>query len=175
MKRAISFALKSALLAGALSISGAASASTFINPPTDTNPIGTFGNTDPDDVFLDEFTFSVSTPGFLTVDLFSEFTTISENVNFVLNGVTLNGVNLNVINRGNPEIQNLVLGLTPWVQTLSIAGSAGPNGSYVGTLSFVAGAIPEPSTWALMILGFGAIGFGMRRRKKQQPKVSYSF
>ena len=27
------------------------------------------------------------------------------------------------------------------------------------------GAVPEPGTWAMMLLGFGAIGFGMRRRK----------
>lgn len=26
-------------------------------------------------------------------------------------------------------------------------------------------AVPEPSTWALMIIGFGAIGFAMRRRR----------
>jgi len=26
-------------------------------------------------------------------------------------------------------------------------------------------AVPEPATWAMMLLGFGAIGFTMRRRK----------
>ena len=28
------------------------------------------------------------------------------------------------------------------------------------------GAVPEPGTWAMMLLGFGAIGFSMRRRRK---------
>ena len=28
------------------------------------------------------------------------------------------------------------------------------------------GAVPEPSTWAMMLLGFGAIGYSMRRRRK---------
>jgi len=28
------------------------------------------------------------------------------------------------------------------------------------------GAVPEPATWALMILGFGAVGYSMRRRQK---------
>jgi hypothetical protein len=28
------------------------------------------------------------------------------------------------------------------------------------------GAVPEPSTWAMMLVGFGAIGFAMRRQKK---------
>ncbi|HEX8838885.1 MAG TPA: PEPxxWA-CTERM sorting domain-containing protein, partial [Sphingomicrobium sp.] len=26
-------------------------------------------------------------------------------------------------------------------------------------------AVPEPATWAMMLLGFGAIGVSMRRRK----------
>jgi hypothetical protein len=28
------------------------------------------------------------------------------------------------------------------------------------------GAVPEPSTWAMMLIGFGGIGFAMRRQKK---------
>jgi hypothetical protein len=31
---------------------------------------------------------------------------------------------------------------------------------------FVGTAVPEPATWALMLLGFGGIGFAMRRRRK---------
>jgi hypothetical protein len=27
-------------------------------------------------------------------------------------------------------------------------------------------AVPEPSTWAMMLLGFGAVGFAMRRRRR---------
>jgi hypothetical protein len=32
----------------------------------------------------------------------------------------------------------------------------------------VAPAIPEPSTWAMMLLGFGAVGASMRRRRSRQ-------
>lgn len=42
------------------------------------------------------------------------------------------------------------------------------NGCAIGEVAFraaaVNGAVPEPTTWALMLLGFGAVGFGMRRR-----------
>ena len=27
-------------------------------------------------------------------------------------------------------------------------------------------AVPEPSTWAMMLIGFGAVGYGMRRRRR---------
>ena len=31
--------------------------------------------------------------------------------------------------------------------------------------NFDAAAVPEPATWAIMILGFGAVGFALRRRR----------
>jgi len=46
--------------------------------------------------------------------------------------------------------------------------SAGPNGESGGLFGFisptVAGAVPEPATWATMLIGFGLIGAAMRRR-----------
>lgn len=36
-------------------------------------------------------------------------------------------------------------------------------------------AVPEPSTWAMMLLGFGAVGFGMRRRREGAPKMRVRF
>ena len=34
-------------------------------------------------------------------------------------------------------------------------------------------AVPEPATWAMMLAGFGAIGFAMRRKRRQA--VNYNF
>jgi hypothetical protein len=36
-------------------------------------------------------------------------------------------------------------------------------------------AVPEPATWALMILGMGAVGFAMRRRKNANTNVVVRF
>lgn len=41
----------------------------------------------------------------------------------------------------------------------------GGNG-FAGFAAGVPGGVPEPSTWALLILGFGAIGAAMRRRAR---------
>ena len=34
------------------------------------------------------------------------------------------------------------------------------------SVTAVNGAVPEPATWAMMLIGFGAIGASMRRRSK---------
>ena len=39
-------------------------------------------------------------------------------------------------------------------------------------LGGVTSAVPEPTTWAMMLLGFGAVGFGMRR-SRQNARVSF--
>lgn len=40
--------------------------------------------------------------------------------------------------------------------------------------SSLAGAVPEPATWALMILGFGAVGGSMRRREAVAAKIRFA-
>ncbi|WP_162789213.1 MULTISPECIES: PEPxxWA-CTERM sorting domain-containing protein [Sphingomonas] len=40
------------------------------------------------------------------------------------------------------------------------------------TDNFAINAVPEPSTWALMLVGFGAVGFSMRRGRRATPRLS---
>jgi hypothetical protein len=35
----------------------------------------------------------------------------------------------------------------------------------------VASAVPEPTTWAMMLIGFGAVGYSMRRLKIGYPRT----
>ena len=58
---------------------------------------------------------------------------------------------------------------TPVSLTLSATQDGGPGN--IITVSFtnatgVAPSIPEPSTWAMVALGFGALGYAASRRRK---------
>ena len=60
---------------------------------------------------------------------------------------------------------------------------AGATGSFVGSgtadpsfhpsiVSLTFGAVPEPGSWALMLMGFGAIGVVMRTRQSRRPAAA---
>ena len=65
---------------------------------------------------------------------------------------------------GISEFWNLSsLFLEAGTYTLTINGNNSSTGSLGGTVTI--NAVPEPGTWAMMLLGFGAAGFAMRRRR----------
>jgi hypothetical protein len=47
--------------------------------------------------------------------------------------------------------------------TLTLANSQGWSNAVLYTPG---GGVPEPATWAMMLMGFGATGFAMRRRRR---------
>jgi hypothetical protein len=54
----------------------------------------------------------------------------------------------------------------------SISSGGGPNG--LGLVQLAAAAVPEPSTWAMMILGFAGIGAVTYRRRKSAMLICRS-
>ncbi|KQU53080.1 hypothetical protein ASG67_09565 [Sphingomonas sp. Leaf339] len=42
------------------------------------------------------------------------------------------------------------------------------------TISPITAAVPEPTTWAMMVLGMGVVGFAMRRRRAVTTRVTYA-
>lgn len=54
---------------------------------------------------------------------------------------------------------------------------AGGAPAYIGgnvLLGNPTAAVPEPATWGMMLLGFGAAGYAMRRRAKVRTNVSFA-
>jgi hypothetical protein len=54
--------------------------------------------------------------------------------------------------------------------TFAISTTAQNNGprpfdNYRITIAAATAAVPEPTTWAMMLIGFGAVGYSMRSRK----------
>lgn len=46
-----------------------------------------------------------------------------------------------------------------------------PLDNYTVTISTLAAAVPEPATWAMMLLGCGAVGVTLRRRPPQSARA----
>jgi hypothetical protein len=47
----------------------------------------------------------------------------------------------------------------------AVFGTELPALAQIGTVATNLAVVPEPATWGMMILGFGAVGFALRRRK----------
>jgi choice-of-anchor C domain-containing protein len=59
--------------------------------------------------------------------------------------------------------------------TARLTFSSAQKGAYGAALDNVGiAAVPEPATWALMILGFGAVGGAMRRRRASAATVRFA-
>lgn len=93
------------------------------------------------------------------------------------NGMNLFVVPISAIGAGSLAAISNVPIFSGNVNTLSVNYSATGNASYGGNLTFVPNVpgVPEPMTWALMLLGFGAVGFALRRRRDQTARVRYAF
>jgi hypothetical protein len=72
------------------------------------------------------------------------------------------------LNFGNVNLAELTLDNFA-VRYQAVTGPGVMNGSATGRQ--ITTAVPEPGTWALMLVGFGAVGFSMRRRRRQAGAI----
>ncbi len=170
--------MKKAILAATAAVAAvvmASSASATVVDPISLPGIPSFdsfsgtvsGNTG---TFTDVFNFTLAGPFSAAANL----TSISLNGfgNITFTSVTLDGIALNIVNgvTSSADITGVVL--TGSSHNLTVSGTG--NGSYGGSI-VVTSAVPEPATWAMMILGIAAVGSTMRRRALNAQNVRVSF
>ena len=67
------------------------------------------------------------------------------------------------VNNGSVKVSSLLY---------TVLASNGPNPG-LADINFT-GSVPEPTTWAMMLMGFGMVGFGLRSRRKPSVRVTYA-
>ena len=193
MKKILSLVLASAALAYA----PAASAADFLpndasgnfivvgNPDGSQVVNGFIGNNVRSGSGTDRFIFRIGPPGGQGIGLGSGVVSTTFNINsgsLVFSSVTFsNGTstfNVPIVPLGTIG-SSAFIGNVPIFSgafnTLTVNYLANGAASYGGQLRFTPGGIPEPMTWAMMIIGFAATGFAMRRRNKQVARVRYAY
>lgn len=152
----------------AITVDNSSPAGLVITGPTTTGSTTTIGFTDSglgNPTFAESITFTNDLAGLYSISL----GTSSAAVNFttaVLTG-TSGSYNLtSLFDNGTLEqwgLSGLTLDAGQYV--LDIGGTNSDTGVLSGTITIA--AVPEPGTWAMMLLGFAGIGFSMRRRPRR--------
>jgi hypothetical protein len=174
--------------ATALTAASAANATLIVTTPTSVSVSGpsttdsinyTFGYSDSDtnSPFTETVTWMNDLAGAYGITLSTVATTANgpTDVDITAAFVTGTGILTQLNLMANPFntdlIENYALAGIPLdagTYTLTVQGTRGDSGSFGGNVSFEAGRVgdvPEPATWAMMLLGFGAIGWQLRRRR----------
>lgn len=144
---------------------------TTVTPPAS----GTFGNSfNPAAIgtFTDNFVINLTNSSLTNGSLISVSLGGGNNIDFTCQicSVRLDSTLFTLMSTGTLDIFTLnPTLLAAGSHTLSVTGNivAGPTASYSGTINFNTPAVPEPATWAMMLLGFGATGLMMRRRNRR--------
>ena len=58
--------------------------------------------------------------------------------------------------------------------TLTFTGAGAPGVDVNAGIDAITVSVPEPATWAMMLLGFGMVGFGLRRSARRTTRVAFA-
>ena len=72
------------------------------------------------------------------------------------------------VSNANPNLGRAIMGRAQGANLDELSFAQVVNGSQDLTFSATIAAVPEPSTWAMMLFGFGAVGGAMRTAKRKR-------
>lgn len=125
--------------------------------------------------FTDTFTFTLPSDGFGsgTVTTSANFVGSANDLDFT--SVLINGVAADLTSAGGGVFESAYKNMIPIVagqlNTITVTGFSRGNGAYGGQASFIPSAVPEPATWAMMLVGFAMLGAASRYRRRSQAVV----
>lgn len=93
--------------------------------------------------------------------------------NILLSGLTIVGIHWGNTSDAGDNNSISAIWLVNLVTPTNGIALANPQGSSTVRIYATGGAgpVPEPGTWALMLLGFGSIGYALRRRRRANPAL----
>jgi hypothetical protein len=172
MRNLLFAAAAAATLMAAAPIANAATVLNFTFAPDGNSAVASFNSSGTGTTFSDTYTFTLPA-GFASTSL----TTAAVNgmTDTAFSSVLLNGITLTTDASGAIDVKSLLdVPVNAGGNTLVVNGTSGGLFSYGGNISFaklVAG-VPEPASWALMIVGFGGMGAALRNRRRTQTAVA---
>jgi len=133
------------------------------------NWTGNFGNSFPDaQSFLDTFTLTLTADYQLSITM----------TNTAATGGPIDFTTAELLDSSMTSLGTLAFGSVPTtfnlaagVYHLSFSGDALKSASYSGTIDIA--PIPEPATWAMMVVGIAAVGVALRRHRRN-VRVAFS-
>lgn len=126
--------------------------------------------------FSDSFLFRIDQFGTGSGSISTSTSLIGSSTDLDILSVTVNGLAAARTTLGNGAGEFFSIGDVPILSgalnSIVVTGFSRGNGSYGGNATFTP-AIPEPTTWAIMMIGIAGIGFGLRRQRRTTTSVSF--
>lgn len=179
MHKLVSTFAMTAAAVGLVAIGTAAQSATVIKtidggPFSGANPIGGFPVIELLTADTYDFTFTIDTPVAgvtqLQLQAQTELTHAAEPISFDLYSGTPTGTHSLIA--ASPVSTSSVLSelLTPGAYFVQVTPSQIAVNKEVDSGSLIAASVPEPASWALMLIGVGAIGAALRASGARKPE-----
>jgi hypothetical protein len=128
-----------------------------------------------------EFPAGAFSPAFGSFDIDANTVTFISNQNGLYGTSAFNGYRLDFANRvivsltldGSSTFTPVGYSFSGSSIFINVSGQDPRNGNSVFNVGVA--AVPEPATWAMMMLGFGMVGYGLRRGRKSVVTTRVAF